>query len=59
MYGTQQQVKLHAGIGGLLTKYYLSKVVQRWITKQGENLARSLLANRYAKVRGMFQLKNL
>jgi len=29
--------KLHAGVCGLLTKYYLSKVIQRWTMKRGGN----------------------
>jgi len=35
------------GFGGSLTKYYLSKVVQRVIMKPGGNPAQNLTANRY------------
>jgi hypothetical protein len=35
------------GFGGLLTKYYLSKVVQRGTMKQGENPHRLVWRDRY------------
>jgi hypothetical protein len=37
-YVPQHAIKIHAGFCGLLTKFYLSKVVQRWTMKQGGNL---------------------
>jgi len=45
MHNTPSQAM--RGFGGLLTKYYLSKVVQRGTMKQGENPHRLVWRDRY------------